>query len=305
MSLILTRQLEYVQRARQQRYRPAKFRRLLPVSSEAPAYADTIVHAEVRAYGEDPAKIATHGPIKNLPRPTLTRVESRFSLHRFGYTYAYSIFDLARAEQTGENLTASYATAIQTTVETFLDAIAAGEHLADLGMPGLLNVSTISPLTAGTKAGGGTTWVNPTTGVLNATFDEIVQDVSRCVIAVNTQTLENMTANLVILPLQHYQALIRVHEAFGQISVLERLQKLFPGVRFEAWNRLALADAAGTGPRMVVMATGEDVAKMVIPQELTEEQPVQVPLETVIPMWFGTGGVMVETPDAMVYMDGI
>jgi hypothetical protein len=53
------------------------------------------------------------------------------------------------------------------------------------------------------------------------------------------------------------------------------------------------------------MATGEDVARMIVPQELRDEIPIQQPLAVLIPQWMSTAGVLVETPTAINYTDGI
>jgi hypothetical protein len=310
MTILLQRQLDYVNQARIQRFRPTKFRMILPVVSECPTWADRVQHTEVRVSGEhDPVRIAATGPIGELPRPTLSRADAFINIYRFGYSYGYSNWDLERAAQTGINLPATEAVANQGIFERFLDNVAAGGFLATYGMPGLLNLTstaatfgtpttTASRLTACTKAGGGTTWAG-------ASLAEIKRDIEAAIYQVNVNTLEIYQANLVILPPTQMFYLQTTTNVNTDRTLLELIRAGFPGVRFETWQRCALADEAGTGPRMVTMATGEDVARMIVPQELRDETPVQQPLHIVVPQWGATAGVLVETPTAVNYTDGI
>jgi len=89
------------------------------------------------------------------------------------------------------------------------------------------------------------------------------------------------------------------------VTLLQTLQLAYPGVRFVQWQRLSNKDVAGTGPRLVTMATGPQVARLIVPQELKDEAPVQQPLAVLIPQWFSVAGVLCETPQAICYTDGI
>jgi len=298
MTLILADELRHVTQSRIKKFRPNRFRSILPVDSSVPTWADTVQHSQISLSGEDPVRVG-NGPVKNLPRPTISKADASITIVNFGLSYGYSNREMEKAEKQGIRLSSALASANQQKVERFFDAIAAGEKLATLGTPGLLNVTGITPQTAALKGGGATTvWTD-------ATFDEIVSDIAQSIELVNTQTLENMMANLVILPLASYWLLTRTLHSTSSVSALALLKQMFPGVRFESWNRLATADAAGTGPRMVTMATGEDVARMIIPQELTDDQPIRVPGGVEIAQFCSTAGVLVETPDAIVYTDGI
>lgn len=303
MTLLLQKQLDYVAETRIKRYRPSRWRRFIPRDGSVPTWADRVEHSQISMHGEPPVRIAPHGPVKNLPRVTISREAAYINILRFGYSYGYSIFDLERAQQTNVNLPATEAVATQTKVETFLDETAAGEHLADYGMPGLANISGKSPTTVSTKDAGGTVWFSG--GQLNATFEEIAGDIQTGIEAVEDATLGNMQAGLVLLPQAQYRALYKARHPVTERSLLARLREDFPQVRFEYWHRLATADQAGTGPRMIVMATGEDVARMIIPQELTDGTPQQEPFSWVIPQWMSTAGMLIETPDAIAYYDGL
>jgi hypothetical protein len=310
MTILLQKQLDYVGAQRIQQFRPSKFRRILPVDGSVPAWADRVQHSEIRISGEhDPKLIPASGPVGKLPRSTLSRADAFINILHFGYSYGYSIFDLERAAQTKINLPATEAIANQGIAERFLDAVAAGAFTVTYGLPGLLNqtataatpgvaTTTASLLTACAKASGGTTWVG-------ATLTEIKRDIDASLYQINVNTLEVYTANLIALPPASMQYLTTTFNEITEHSLLQILMSTYPGVRFESWQRLATANAAGTGPRMVTMATGEEVARMIIPQELRDETPMQVPLAVEIPQWLSTAGVLVETPTAINYTDGI
>lgn len=311
MTILLQKQLDYVSTQRIQQFRPAKFRRIVPVDGSIPTWADRVQHTEIRVNGEADLKlIAPTGPVGELPRSTLSRADAFISILHFGYSYGYSIFDLERAAQTNIDLPATEAVTNQGIAERFLDRVAAGSFLASLGLPGILNVTntavtvdqaavaTACLMTACAKAGGGTTWVG-------ATYEEIARDVEMALQRIYANTLELYTGNLVAMSPSRMFYLRTTRHPITQQSVLAQLQAEYPEVRFEAWQALATADAAGTGNRLLAMAQAPSVARMIIPQELKDDAPVQQPLAVLIPQWLSTSGVLVETPSAIVYVDGI
>jgi hypothetical protein len=300
MAAITQTQLDYVAEQRTKLYRPAKFRGLLPIDSSVPTWADRVEHSEISVSAEVPVPIPTSGPPDNLPRPTLSREAAYAKIMYFGYSYGYSDRDLERAARQKITLSASYAVANQRNVELFLDAIAAGDYLTTYGLPGLLNISGKSADTACVKAAApasGTTWTY-------ASWQEIVADVGYAVGQIESNTYENMTAALVIISPDRMRLLTQTLHPITNQSALQILRAMFPGVRFASWQKCATA-GAGSIQRMVTMATGLDVARMIVPQELTDQRPLAIPLGWVVPQTFGTAGVLVETPDAIHYLDGI
>ncbi len=310
MTILLQKQLDFVAAQRVQLFRPSVFRSIIPVDGSVPTWADRVQHSEIRISGEaNPQRIATTGPVGDLPRPTLSRADAYINILHFGYSYGYSIFDLERAAQTKINLPATEATATQDIVERFLDSMVAGEQTTAQGLPGLVNqtatavafngagVATASLLTACVKAGGGTTWVG-------ATYEEIARDIECAIYRVNLNTLQTYDANLVVMTPDRLFYLRTTRHTLQNVTLLSTLQAAYPGVRFVAWKRLDGKDVATTGPRLLVMATGEQIARVIIPQELKDESPIVQPLAVLIPQWMSTAGVLCETPQAICYVDG-
>ena len=71
------------------------------------------------------------------------------------------------------------------------------------------------------------------------------------------------------------------------------------------WHKLDLADAAGTGPRMVTYQRDPEVLELVIPQEFEQFPPQARNLAFVVPCHARVGGVVVYYPLAIVYTDGL
>jgi hypothetical protein len=311
MTILLQKQLDYVAEQRIQMFRPAMFRGIIPVDNSIPTWADRVQHSEIRVSGEaNPKRIASTGPVGALPRVTLSRADAYINILHYGYSYGYSIFDLERAAQTKVNLPASEAVATQQIVERFLDSVVAGEQTATEGLPGLVNqtatavafdgaaVATASLLTACVKSGGGTTWAG-------ATYEEIARDIEASVQRVYLNTLQTFEADLIAIPPAQMFYLRTTRHTLQNVTLLQTLQAAYPGLQFVQWQRLSNKDVATTGPRMVTMSRGLQVARLIVPQELRDETPIQQPLAVLIPQWMSTAGVLCETPQAICYTDGI
>lgn len=72
----------------------------------------------------------------------------------------------------------------------------------------------------------------------------------------------------------------------------------------EAWDQLALADAAGTGPRIVAYHKDPEVLSLEIPQEYEQLPPQPVSLSFVINTHARCAGVLIPFPLGVAYMDG-
>jgi hypothetical protein len=184
--------------------------------------------------------------------------------------------------------------------ESFIERIAAGDLQSTLGLPGLLTNSTlISGVgTASTKTGGGTTWAA-------ATFEELVDEITIEIQGVRSATYGIKEANLMILPEVCYEVLERRMHPYSSRTVLEHIRGRFPQVRFESWHKCNLANAGGTGGRVVTMAAGESTARLIINQELTEDTAVPIAFGEQIPQYFSLAGVLWEDTTAARYLDGV
>lgn len=298
--------LRHVTQAQIQLTRPARFRGILPIDGSVPIWATSVEHSQISMTGPEPVLIG-NGTIENLPRAAVDKARAFIGILSFGYAYGYADKEVTQCQKLGIQLPSTLATANSRIVEQFLDGIAAGRYFNGTGigtgfraygLPGLLNNASVVIMTASTKNAGGTAWTG-------ATFDEIVADVSNAIGVIEDQTLENREADLVIMSPGRLRLLKNTRHPVTRETAFALLQSSFPGVTFRSWQKTATADAAGTGPRMVVMARGNDVARMIIPQELTDDTPLRKPFGWEIGQQFSTAGVLVEDPSSILYVDGI
>ena len=299
MTLLQTRDLQYITQSREQAFRPSQARVVIPVDNSVPDWAQQVEHSELRFSGEDPVLLSS-GAQKNLPVNTLDKATGTVNVFRFGMALDYNRFEIAAAQQTGVNLPATQVRQNSGKAERFLERIAAGDLQATYGLPGLLTNATLiaAVQTASTKTGGGTTWAN-------GTFEELVDEIAIEIQSIREATYGNKVANLMIMPEACYQVVERRMHPFSSITVLEHVRKVHPSVRFEPWHKTNLADVAGTGGRVVTMAAGESTARLIIPTELTEDTPIVVPFGQQVPQYFSTAGVLIEDTTAMRYLDGV
>lgn len=299
MTLLQTRDLQYITQSREQAFRPSKFRVILPVDNSVPDWAMQVEHSEIRFSGEDPV-LLSHGAQKNLPTNTLDKVTATVNILRFGLALNYNRFEINQAQQAGVNLSALQIRKNADKAEYYLERIAAGDLETAYGLPGLLTNATLITAvgTASTKTGGGTTWAA-------GTFEELVDEIAVEIQGIRSSTYGIKEANLMILPEVCYDVLERRMHPFSSMTVLDHVRRIHPEVTFVSWHKTNLANVGGTGGRVVTMAAGESTARMIIPSELTEDRPLPIPFGEQVPQYFSTAGVLIEDTSAIRYLDGV
>jgi hypothetical protein len=299
MTLLQSRDLLHITQSREQAFRPSAARVVLPVDNSVPDWAMQVEHSEITFSGEDPV-LLSHGAQKNLPTNTIDKTTSTINVYRFGMALNYDRFEIRQAAQAKVNLSAMQVRQNALKAERFIERIAAGDLQSTYGLPGLLtNATLISAVgTASTKTGGGTTWAA-------ATFEEIVDEVAVEIQGIRAATYGVKEANMLVLPEVCYEVVERRMHPFSSITVLDHLKRVHPGVSFVPWHKCNLANVGGTGGRLVTMAAGESTARLIIPTELTEDQPLPVPFGEQVPQYFSTAGVLIEDTTAIRYLDGV
>jgi hypothetical protein len=299
MTLLQSRDLLHITQSREQAFRPSAARVVLPVDNSVPDWAMQVEHSEITFSGEDPV-LLSHGAQKNLPTNTIDKTTSTINVYRFGMALNYDRFEIRQAAQAKVNLSAMQVRQNALKAERFIERIAAGDLQSTYGLPGLLtNATLISAVgTASTKTGGGTTWAA-------ATFEEIVDEVAVEIQGIRAATYGVKEANMLVLPEVCYEVVERRMHPFSSITVLDHLKRVHPGVEFVPWHKCNLANVGGTGGRLVTMAAGESTARLIIPTELTEDQPLPVPFGEQVPQYFSTAGVLIEDTTAIRYLDGV
>lgn len=223
-------------------------------------------------------------------------------VHSIGKAFQYSIQDLRRAAMSGNQLDQKRASAARRAIELKIDDIAAvGDAKSKL--KGFINNENISVLTA-TTDGTATTWVR--SGV-NKAAAYVQADMADCVTEIENTTKGVHSPNTIALPVEEFAYIKQAPvDSTNQTSILKNFLANNPSITMiDSWYKLALADAAGTGPRMVVYQKDPEVLELVIPQEFEQFPPQARSLSFVVPCHARCGGVAVYYPLACVYMDGI
>jgi hypothetical protein len=295
---ILNQELRKVTARRRHLYRPAQFRTILNVVPEVPPHVEKIEIEVIDSF-------ASIKPIQykggQLPTPTVQRQKAVFTAASFGCGFEVIDEELTRARETGTDLSAVKALANARAAEELLETIAAQGDPYGLNLGGFGNNAEVaaSPVVAVTKSVGGTAWT--TAGV---TAEEIAQDVISLVNGVHLASKQIYTADTVVVPLARMIHMVQVTNSFGR-SALDMVQKVYPGMRFLPWGKLD-ALGAGSTPRMIAFAARfPEVARFVLPQELTEHTPVPIAFGHMVPQKMTVIGAIVEQPLGVRYMDAI
>lgn len=211
-----------------------------------------------------------------------------------GKKYSWSIQDVRAAAMAGVPLETEKAFAARTSIAWKMDDMAAvGE--STLGMYGLLNhpnVGLISPVTG--------TWSS-------ATAAQMIADVAALINGVNNLNKNLLPVNQVTMANSQLQLLTQTlmsTSAGTSLLVIEVLRKMFPGVAFDEWDKTELADASGTGPRIVAYHKNRRVVEQPVPVSFEQFPPQAKNLKFEVPCHGRVGGVVCRFPFAVGYMDG-
>lgn len=290
---ILEKQLEYVKAQTYDIVYPKlKARMLIPVSHEADTGAETITYRQWDVFGM--AQIISNFA-DDLPLIDALSEEFTTKVKSIGAAYSYSLQDLRRSAMANANLPTRKASAARKAVEWKIESIGAiGE--SGTGLTGLANNANV-PL------------VSPTTGTWSsATAAEIVADLNKLVNSIITTSVDNFAATTIVLPLALYTLIkSKPYTSTGDtnMTVLKFFLETNPEIdEVVPWNKLATANAAGTGARICAYQKDPEVLTMEIPQEFEQLPPQAKNLSFHVPCHARSGGVIWYYPIAGAYMDG-
>jgi len=290
----LSRELEHVRSLTYDIVYPEmKARQLIPVDGSVSNGAETVTYRQWDMLGM--AKII-HDFADDLPLVDSLVEEFTSKIRSLGAKYHYSIQDIRAAGMSGSQLPARRARMARRSIEQAIEDIAAlGNTKAGLvGFAKHPNVSLISPVTG--------SWAT-------ATGAEMVEDMNTLVngvVIANKETFLPDTIALDITSFTRFSSTRISTTGDTHTTALQAFLASNPYIKeVVSWNKLALADAAGTGPRAVCYKKDPEVLELVIPQEYEEMPPQQVDLKFHIPCHARIGGCVVYYPLAMGYMDGL
>ncbi len=290
---VLARQLEHLKtKVYDVIYPQFKARQLIPVSNEADPGAETITYQQWDSFGMA-TWISNYGD--DLPLVDALTEDFTSKIKGMGVAYQYSVQDLRRSALSGTSLPEKKARATRRFIEQKIEDVAAtGEAVLNiLGIANNPNVALITPTTG--------TWST-------ATAAEMIADLDKLVFSIILLTAETYPPTRIVLPLALYNIIARKRlSTTGDTShtVLQDYIDSSPSVtEIIPWNKLATANAAGTGPRIIAYTPDPDVLSLEIPQEYEQFPPQAKNLAFVVNTHARTAGVLMPLPMAVAYMDG-
>lgn len=289
----LPRQLEHVYaKTYDIKYPDKKARKLIPVDLSVDAAAGFFSYQQWDSIGM--AKIISNYA-EDLPQTDVAAKEFVTKLHSLGSSYTYSIMDLRRSAKTGSQLDAKKAMAARRAHEQAVEDIAAVGN-AEAGLGGFTNHANV-PLVAATVG----QWV---TNI--ATPLQMLADLDVLVNSVVTATKETFLPDTLVLPGPVFQLLNSTYmSADNNKTVLKAFLEnnaYISGI--EQWYKCDDAGALGVS-RTVCYKRDEEVLALVIPQEFEQFPPQARNLAFEVSCHSRIGGVRVQYPLAIAYMDDL
>lgn len=291
----IARQLLYVKaRTYDVKYPMFKARDFIPVSHDIPSGAETWSYFQWDMYGM--AKIIANYAT-DFPRADVVKKEFTQAIKSLGSSYAYTVQDMRRiafmGQAGGGQIDTKRAGAARRTIEAAIDDIAAVGN-ADAGFSGLVNNANVPILAAPVG-----TWAT-------ATALEIIGDLNALVQKVITQSNEVEQPDTLLLPTAEFGIITATpYSAFGDRTIATWFLNNTPYIRnADQWIKLNLANAGGTGGRLLAYRRDPEVLTLEIPQEFEQFQAQVEGMTYQVPCHARIGGVAIYYPLAMCYMDG-
>lgn len=299
-SVFFARQLESIDQQIYETVFPEnKARSLIPTQGGIPDWAKTYTWRMFTKFGS--AKIAAN-MADDIPRADVVGEEASKIIKPVVASYGYDLFEIKAAAATGTPLDSLKAMAARFAIEQEIDDILANGNSSH-NLSGLLNLSSTTSYTLGTKAAGGTTWAV-------ATPDEIVKDITGAPNAIRNAMKGAggpvFSRFTVLVPDLQYGQIAQTRMGDGSdTTVLKFVLATSPYIEdIQPWHH---CDAAGSGSadRMVVYPKNPLVLAGIVPMEFTSQPPEQRNLEYVVNCLATCGGVVARYPLAVAYGDGL
>jgi len=270
-------------------YPELKWAKLIPVDSSAPPGVETIAYEQWDESGE--AEIIANGA-DDLPLADTAKEKFSNRTVVVGAAYKVTQEDLMRAQMSGANIESRRQRAAVNSIGRLLDRIAA---LGDVpsGIKGLLKHDQV-PVISATAA-----W-----STLSAT--QLVAELHRLEDSIWSTTLEQMTADTLILPTAQRQLIRRTYMSLDNSQTVEQrfLQNAAFIKNIESWHRASTAGPGGV-PRAMAYKRDPAVLQIALPVPLRQLPPQPRNLALLNPMFSKIGGVEFYYPKSALYMDGI
>jgi len=277
-------------------HRLLKHREFIPVSNDADPGAESIAYTQYDQVGT--AKLIANYA-DDLPLANIKGKKFSAPVHSLGIAFSYSLQDVRASAKSGKRLEQRQAnSAARANAELEERLASVGDTNA--GLSGFLNhpnVPTISAL----DPGAGKAWIAD-----GKTPDQILNDMNLAVSTILETTNEVEEPDTIILPTREFNYIAQKRLTDLSMTIRRWFLEESPWISsIGSWNRLRLADATGTGPRMVVYRRDPDKLQMEIPQEYEILPVQQINLSYKVPTHSRYGGISFYYPLSAIYMDHI
>lgn len=269
----------------------------MPLATDIAPYAKTYSTPVLDRVGR--AKVIGNA-ITDIPRIDVKKDEILGTVATLGAAFGFDLMELRAAALTGTPLEMWKAKAARSAVDDEIDqmlALGQTSSQTGLGVTGLNNNASVAVDTTSF-----TPWVAGTT-----TAAQMLTMLNKPASALNV-TLKNKSALLpdtMILPSAYYDLASSTQVSTGSdLTVLKYFLQNNPYIKTIAqWNKLALANAGGSGPRILVYRRSDVVLEGVVPLPFEQLPPQAIGLELVTNCIARAGGVKVYHPEAISYVD--
>lgn len=226
------------------------------------------------------------------------------NVYRAAAGFSFNLDELQEEQMANMGLIERKRNTAREAVMRFADEVAAFGD-TEKGLKGLANHSNVPVMSAAAPgAGADKAWNGG-----DKTPMEIYNDLCDLKEKIEIQTDGNHKCNTILLPRTQFLYVSRTTLDSGGTnsdSILSAFLKNNPGVSVMAWDKLDLADAAGTGPRGVSYERDPMNMEFLITDPLKEDAVFQAgPRRFEVPLTMKFGGVIMYRPLAAAYMDDI
>ena len=287
----------------QTRYPAIRYRGLVPVDQTGPEWLKSVTYFSMDHVGK---ANWFNSKSDDVPHVELLRNKTETPIELASIGYGWDLQEVAQAQQLGMNLPDWKAKAARRASEEFID------NVAFLGDPekGFFGVTNAPGVTYGDAAASGsgssTLWANKTPG-------QILVDVNAILTGIFTSSTTTELADTLLLPYDqmHYIGTTLLNDQSDR-TILEWLRdnNLFTmetgiPLTIRAIRGLETRGAGGTS-RMVAYRNDIEVLRLNMPMPFRFFPMWQAgPMRFEVPGAFRIGGVDVNLPNAIRYMDGI
>lgn len=294
-SLFGARQLEYIETTvYEKEYPETGFRRIFNLNTEGGPGIKFITYKLLDRTGTAQAMADA---ADDFPRVNVSMREFTAPVHSYGNSASWTIDEVDAAARNNMNLETMDAEAMRDAYERKCDAIAdRGDPRTKL--PGFNSNPNIPIIAPTTSAGpGDDTWPNKTA-------DEIIEDFSLIMSTAVGQSMGTHVPTLAMMSPQRLMTLSTKRLSNTEGTLISFLQKAYPGLEFQGWQRMATAGVGGV-QRLSVFQKRKDVCEFREPTPFELLPPERRGVKWVINGRGRIGGVIVRKPLAALHMDGI